>query len=72
MPDPERGENLPEALSREVQRVTVVLGHYQEIGAPGAFGAMMIKRDLDAAHAAAGSGDVVLMLRALEALRGCQ
>lgn len=63
--------NLAEALTAEARRVRdVVIPAYQSIGAAGAFALIGMRRDLDAAMAAAAAGDVAEMLRALEALRG--
>jgi hypothetical protein len=66
-------DTLGDALPREMARVRDhVLPAYLEIGPVGAFGAMMIRRDLDAATKALAENDVVAMLRAYEALKGCK
>lgn len=62
-------QTVGDALPAECARVREVLGHYREIGPAGMFGAMMIEQDLRAADAAMISGDVVAMIRALNALR---
>ena len=62
-------ETLADALPKEMARVRTVLGYYKEIGPAGAFGAMFIEQDLQAADRAVMSGDVVAMLKALETLR---
>jgi hypothetical protein len=61
---------LADALPNEIARVTVILGHYVEIGPAGAFGAMFIRASLDRATRAAASGDVIAMIQALEDLKG--
>ncbi len=62
-------ETLADALPKEMARVRTVLGHYKEIGPPGAFGAMMIEQELSAADKAIMAGDLVAMIRAYNALR---
>lgn len=63
-------DTVGDALPREMARVRdVVMPAYQAIGAPGAIGLMLMKRDLDAAGKAMAEGDVVAMIRALEDLR---
>lgn len=62
-------ETLADALLEELARVREVLGHYKEIGLPGAFGAAMIEQDLRAADIAVMSGDLVGMIRAYTALQ---
>ena len=54
------------------ERVTQLLENYAAIGPVGNFGAMMLGRDLKAASEAVASGDIVAMLRAYEALKGCK
>lgn len=63
-------KTVGDALPDEIARVTVILGHYIEIGPAGAPGAMMIRASLDRATRAAASGDVVAMIQALEDLKG--
>jgi hypothetical protein len=60
---------LAEALPKEQARVREVLGHYKEIGAPGAFGAMMIEQSLMKADKAAISGNIVDMIVAYKDLK---
>lgn len=62
-------KTLADELPKECARVRTVLGYYREIGPAGAFGAMMIERDLAAADRAMAEGDVVEMLRAYETLK---
>ena len=63
-------ETLGEALPREMARVRdVVLPEYVAIGAPGAFGAHMIRMDLDAAAKAMTEGDAATMLQSLKTLK---
>lgn len=63
-------ESLAEALSKEMARVRVVLGHYREIGPAGMFGAAFIEQDLREADNAVMSGDLARMIRAHETLKG--
>lgn len=77
MPDPTKDIDAPQqtlayALPREIARCQDLLIAYDKIGPAGAFGAMMIRRDIAAAHKAMMEGDVVEMLRAYEALKGCK
>ena len=66
------GSTLGDALPREIKRCQELLVAYAEIGPAGAFGAAMIRADIAAAHKAMMEGDVVAMIRAYEALKGCQ
>lgn len=60
---------VAEALPDEIARVTVILGHYIEIGPAGAFGAMLIRASLERARRANAIGDVIGMVQALEDLK---
>lgn len=62
-------ESLGEALPKEQARVREVLGHYKELGAPGAFGAMMIEMSLANADRAIMSGNLPDMIRAYQDLK---
>jgi len=62
-------ESIGEALPKEQARVRTVLGHYKEIGAPGAFGSIMIENSLRQADIAIMSGDVVAMIAAYKDLQ---
>lgn len=62
-------ELLVEALPREMARVREVLGHYKEIGAPGASDAWMIEQTLRRADQAVTGGDLVEMMRAFQELQ---
>ena len=64
--------SLATALPLEIERCQELLTQYAAIGPAGIFGATMIKRDIAAAHEAMMNGDVVAMLRAYEALKGCK
>lgn len=66
------GESLGEALPREIKRCQELLVHYAEIGPAGNFGAMMIRKDIEAALKAIAEGDTVAMIFAYKALKGCQ
>lgn len=61
------GTELPKLMSKVRDEI---LPMYLEIGPAGAFAALMMRRDLDAAQRAMMEGDVVAMLRAYESLRG--
>lgn len=63
------GTTLGHALPREIERCQELLVQYAAIGPVGQFGAMMIKRDIAAAHKAMMEGDVIDMIRAYEALK---
>lgn len=65
-------KSLAEAMPLEQARVRELLVEYKALGPVGGFGAMMIERDLKEADAAVMSGDVVRMIRAYEALKGCK
>lgn len=63
-------DTVGDALPREMARVRDhVLPHYVELGPVGAFGAHFIRADLDAAAWAMAEGDVVEMIRCLQALK---
>lgn len=61
--------NIVEGLGVEIRRVTTILGHYEEIGPAGRFGAMLMRASLARATAALGSGDVVAIAAALQDLK---
>jgi hypothetical protein len=62
--------SLAEAFPEEQARARRLLSEYQEIGAPGLFGAAVIEQALARADRAVMSGDVVEMIRAYEELKG--
>lgn len=62
-------KTLGDVLPEEIARVTEILGHYQQIGPAGAFGAMLIKASLERATRALASGDIGLMLVCLNDLK---
>lgn len=61
--------NIVEGLGAEIQRVTEILGYYEEIGAAGALGATFMRASLAGATAALGSGDPIAMIAALNDLK---
>lgn len=65
-------DSLADALPRELERCRELVKAYEDLGDTGVFGAHMIRQDIAAGERALASGDVVAMLRAYEALRGCQ
>ena len=72
MSKPEQARSLAEAFPAEQARCRTVLGHYKEIGAPGAFGAAMIEDVLKRADAAVAEQDAVAMLRLYKEMKDCE
>lgn len=79
MPDPTNDndinapqQTLADALPKEIERCQQLLVDYAAIGPAGAFASVMIRADIAAAHKAMMDGDVVEMIRAYEALKGCK
>ncbi|MBI1383025.1 MAG: hypothetical protein GC161_18295 [Planctomycetaceae bacterium] len=68
----EQPSNLAEALPLEQSRVRDLLEVYESLGSTGAFGATQLRAALDEAEQASASGDVVRMIRAYAALKGCE
>lgn len=62
------GDDMP----KEQQRVRELLGEYKAIGPSGRFGAIVIEATLREADQAVMSGDVVRMIAAYQALKGCE
>jgi len=60
---------LAEDLPKEIARVRVILGHYEELGHPGMFGAAFIRNDIEEAIEAIISGDVVKMITSFKTLQ---
>lgn len=54
--------NLIEGLQKEANRRRELLKQYEAIGPEGAFGAAMLKIDIERAEKAVASGDVVEMV----------
>lgn len=67
-----QNKTLGDGLLKELERCQDLLVSYAAIGHVGDFGAMMIRKDIAAAHKAMIDGDVVAMLRAYESLKGCK
>lgn len=65
-------DTLGDALPREIKRCQELLIDYAAIGPAGNFGAAMIRMDIAAGIKAMAEGDPVAMIRAYEALKGCQ
>lgn len=62
--------SLGEALPAEIKRCQELVQVYRELpNGAGAFGAMMIQRDIDAAVRALASGDIIAMISAHRALQ---
>lgn len=62
--------NAAEKLARELVRVASLRHDYEEIGPPGRLALTMIDLALEAGCVAAGTNDVVEVLRALAYLEG--
>jgi len=62
------GEDYP----RQQARAREMLQVYRDLGHAGAFGAIMIERDIKEADEAAMSGDLARMIRAYAALKEIQ
>ena len=60
--------NLIEGLQEEMTRNRKILKIYEEIP-QGAFGAMMIKKDIADAEKALASGDTIEMIRVYKSLK---
>ena len=65
-------KTLGTELPKEIARCQELLVQYAEIGPAGQFVYMMIKMDIDKAVQSLASGDVVAMLDAYVALKGCE
>jgi len=71
--EPEKPENIVEGIQREQKRCREeLLPEYDALGAVGAFGAMMIRADIEEGDKAIASGDVILILQAFARLKECQ
>jgi hypothetical protein len=62
------GEDFP----KQQARVRALLPIYDAIGPAGQFGKVMLEATLKQAEEAAISGDIVAILQAYEALKGCE
>lgn len=62
--------NLTDALVAEQARCREILEHAIEIGPAGSYLAAILRQSLARADRAAADGDVILMLQAVEDLRG--
>jgi hypothetical protein len=65
-------QTLAYSLPKELARCQQLLVDYAQIGPAGDFASVMIRADIAAAHKAMMEGDLVAMLRAYEALKGCR
>jgi len=63
--------NLIENIQLELTRARTVLGYYNEIP-QGAFGAIMIKREIAAAEKAIAEQDVAAMIISLASLKNIE
>lgn len=64
---------LADELPKQMARVRdELLPHYDAIGPAGAFGAAMIRAELDRAAKAMAEGDTVEMIRVCQALKETQ
>lgn len=64
--------NIIEGIQEQQKRCRELLEQYKTIGPVGAFGTLMINRDIEEGDKAIASGDVVRMLGAFKALEGCK
>ncbi|MBR9679039.1 MAG: hypothetical protein GON13_02120 [Nanoarchaeota archaeon] len=55
-------ENLMSGLMRELKRNRILLKEYELIGAPGMFGATLLKQDIEEADNAIETGDTIGMM----------
>jgi hypothetical protein len=62
-------ENLIDALLRELNRNRELLAEYENIGAPGMFGATMLRQSIRRAENSISTGNVFEMLQAFEDLK---
>ena len=60
------------AFQADLQRVRDLLVVYKQLGPAGMFGAVMIRSVIEQAERAQASGDVVAIVRAFAALKGCE
>jgi hypothetical protein len=65
-------KNLVEGIQDECKRCCTLVGHYEKIGPVGVFGKAMIEADIREGESALASGDVVRMIQAFAALKGCE
>jgi len=63
--------NLIEGLQEEMSRCHELLKLYEEIPT-GAFGAMMIKKEILDAEKAIANGDTIEMMRSCKSLKECK
>ena len=56
-------ESLGEAFPKAIERAKTILGYYEEIGPPGAFGAATIRATIAKAEKAWRSGDLAEIVR---------
>jgi hypothetical protein len=64
--------NIIEGIQTQCDRCRELVTQYEQIGPVGAFGKLMIERDITEGEAAIASGDVVRMVQAYKALEGCK
>lgn len=62
--------NIIEGLQKLMNKSRELLKAYDEIGPQGAFGAAMIRADIQDAEKAIASGDVVAIVKMYEKLQG--
>ncbi len=64
--------NLMDGLLEEIERCSKLVEIYDELGAVGQFGKMMIQLDIDNAKKAINSGYTVAMVQAYKKLQECE
>jgi hypothetical protein len=64
--------NLIEGIRSQQERVRGLIKIYEDIGQPGAFGAMALKQTVKNADMAIDSGDTIMMLECFKQLQNCE
>lgn len=64
--------NLMTGLIEELERCSELKKVYDDIGASGKFGSVMIQKDIDEAKKAIADGDLTAMIGSMAKLKGCQ
>lgn len=64
--------NLPESISRQIERCTRLQVEYEALGAAGAIGATVIQATIERAHTIVGEGDIIHMMKIYTELEGIE
>jgi hypothetical protein len=65
-------KTLADAIPEEIKRCQSLIETYNSIGPAGNFAKIMIQADIDSAIKAMLEGDLVGMIRAYKAMKGCE